>query len=92
MEPSIKDLSFVAQAGMKVGVVGRTGAGKSSILQTLFRLSDSTGGTISVDETDIKKVGLHLLRKNISYIPQTPFLIQGSIRENLDPFDEFTDE
>lgn len=54
---------------MKVGVVGRTGAGKSSILSTLFRLSDSSQGLIAIDETDIKQIGLHLLRKNISYIP-----------------------
>lgn len=92
MEPSISGLNFVVQAGMKIGVVGRTGAGKSSILQTLFRLSDSTQGSIQIDDTNIKDIGLHLLRKNISYIPQAPFLIQGSIRENLDPFNEFTDE
>lgn len=69
MEPSLRGLSFVAQSGMKVGVVGRTGAGKSSILQTLFRLSDAHQGQITVDGTDIKEVGLHLLRRNIQYIP-----------------------
>lgn len=75
MEPSLIGLSFKAQAGMKVGVVGRTGAGKSTILATLFRLSDSCEGSITIDGADIKQIGLHLLRKNISYIPQTPFLI-----------------
>ena len=75
MEPSLRELSFEAQAGMKIGVVGRTGAGKSSILQTLFRLSDSCDGSILIDGTDIKQIGLHLLRKNIQYIPQAPFLI-----------------
>ena len=69
MEPSLKELSYVAQAGMKIGVVGRTGAGKSSILQTLFRLTDSCEGSISIDGTNITEIGLHLLRKNISYIP-----------------------
>lgn len=69
MEPSLRELSFEAQAGMKIGVVGRTGAGKSSILQTLFRLTDSCEGSIMIDGTDIRKVGLHLLRKNIQYIP-----------------------
>lgn len=75
MEPAIKGLTFEVQAGMKVGVVGRTGAGKSSIMQTLFRLSDSSDGVISIDDTDIKSIGLNLLRTNISYIPQSPFLI-----------------
>lgn len=92
MEPSLKELSFTAQAGMKVGVVGRTGAGKSTILQTLFRLTDSCEGSIHIDGTNLKDIGLHLLRKNIQYIPQTPFLIQASIRENLDPFNEYTEE
>lgn len=54
---------------MKVGIVGRTGAGKSTILQVLFRLTDSCGGSIKIDGVDIKSVGLHLLRKNVGYIP-----------------------
>lgn len=86
------DISMQIQAGMKVGIVGRTGAGKSTILQVLFRLTDSHKGSIKIDGVDIKDIGLHLLRKNVAYIPQAPFLIQGSIRENLDPFEEFTDE
>lgn len=86
------DVSMNIQAGMKVGIVGRTGAGKSTILQVLFRLTDSHKGQIKIDGVDIKDIGLHLLRKNVAYIPQAPFLIQGSIRENLDPFKEFSDE
>ena len=92
MEPSLRDLSCKIQPGMKVGIVGRTGAGKSTILQSLFRLSDIHEGTIHIDGVDHKSIGLHLLRKNIAYIPQAPFLIQGSIRENLDPFSEFSDD
>ena len=92
MDPSIRNLSCTIQAGMKIGIVGRTGAGKSSILQVLFRLSDCSEGKLIIDGVDIKDIGLHLLRKNIAYIPQTPFLIQGSIRENLDPFGEYDDE
>lgn len=91
MDPAVKNLSFTVQPGMKVGIVGRTGAGKSSILQILFRLSDSEGGRLLIDGVDCKTIGLHLLRKSIAYIPQTPFMIQGSIRENLDPFKEFDD-
>ena len=76
---------------MKVGIVGRTGSGKSSILQALFRLCDLSEGKIVIDDVDVKDVGLHLLRKNIAFIPQSPFLLQGTIRENLDPFDELTE-
>ena len=92
MEPSINGLSCQIQDGMKVGIVGRTGAGKSSILQVLFRLSDCSEGQLRIDGVNCKDIGLHLLRKSIAYIPQQPFMIQGSIRENLDPFNEYTDE
>jgi len=91
IEPSINNLSFKIEAGMKVGIVGRTGSGKSSILQALFRLCDLSEGKIVIDDVDVKDVGLHLLRKNIAFIPQSPFLLQGTIRENLDPFDELTE-
>lgn len=77
---------------MKVGIVGRTGAGKSSILQALFRLCELHEGKILIDSVDIRTLGLHILRKSIAYIPQSPFLLQGTIRQNLDPFDEMTEE
>ena len=77
---------------MKVGIVGRTGAGKSSILQALFRLCELSEGKIVIDGVDIKTMGLHMLRKNIAFIPQSPFLLQGTIRANIDPFNERTDE
>lgn len=91
LEPSIKQLSFTVQSKMKIGIVGRTGAGKSSILQALFRLCELHEGKILIDGVDIKTLGLHLLRKSIAYIPQSPFLLQGTIRENADPFGEKTD-
>jgi len=69
LDPSIKNLTCKVQAGMKVGIVGRTGAGKSSILQALFRLSELTSGKIKIDGSDLKEVGLHTLRKNIAFIP-----------------------
>ena len=69
LEPAMNDLSLEIQPGMKVGIVGRTGAGKSTILQVLFRLTDSFKGSIKIDGVDIKDVGLHLLRKSIAYIP-----------------------
>lgn len=92
LEPSIKSLSFTVQPNMKVGIVGRTGAGKSSILQALFRLCELHEGQILIDGVNISKLGLHILRKSIAYIPQQPFLLQGTIRQNLDPFDEQEDK
>jgi len=92
LEPSLKDVSIIIQPRMKVGIVGRTGAGKSSLLQALFRLCDLQEGFIKIDDVDITQVGLHALRSNIAFIPQSPFLMQGTIRENIDPFRETSDE
>ena len=77
---------------MKVGIVGRTGAGKSSILQSLLRLYeiDNNGGGIFIDGVNISEVSLQKLRRAISIIPQYPFLFQGTIRKNLDPFEKET--
>jgi ATP-binding cassette subfamily C (CFTR/MRP) protein 4 len=69
LEPSLRGLSFKVEGGMKIGIVGRTGAGKSSIIQTLFRLCDPSNGEILIDNQNINEVGLHLLRKNIAFIP-----------------------
>lgn len=70
--------------GSKVGVVGRTGAGKSSLLQALFRLSPIEG-TIRINGIDISKIALASLRSKVAFIPQTPFLFQGTIRKQLNP-------
>lgn len=72
---ALKNLQFKVEPGMKVGIVGRTGAGKSSILQTLFRLIEVNKGRILIDDIDVFKLGLHYLRKKIAFIPQTPFLM-----------------
>ena len=85
LEPSLRGLTFSVEPRMKVGIVGRTGAGKSSILQALFRLAELSEGRILIDGQDTSELGLHLVRKGIAYIPQQPFLLQGSIRENIDP-------
>lgn len=92
LKPSISGLDCKVQQGMRVGIVGRTGAGKSSILQALFRLVELSDGNIKIDDVDLKTVGLHQLRKNIAFIPQMPFLLQGTIRENLDPFQNLSEE
>ena len=87
----LQGLSMHVKAGERIGVVGRTGAGKSSIMSTLFRLVELSGGTISIDGIDIATVGLHDLRSRLAIIPQDPTLFKGTIRSNLDPFNEHTD-
>ncbi|CZR43506.1 uncharacterized protein FPRO_07577 [Fusarium proliferatum ET1] len=77
--------------GERLGIVGRTGAGKSTILSTLFRLTEISGGRITIDGIDIGQIGLHRLRSALAIIPQDPTLFQGTIRSNLDPFNNHTD-
>ncbi|KRX06387.1 P-loop containing nucleoside triphosphate hydrolase [Pseudocohnilembus persalinus] len=88
----LKGLSFTINSGEKVGCIGRTGAGKSSILQVLFRMTEFEEGSIIYDGQDIKQLGLHTLRSNISIIPQTPFVFNGTLRRNLDPLNQYTDQ
>ncbi|KAL7746310.1 hypothetical protein RI367_008318 [Sorochytrium milnesiophthora] len=91
--PSLKDLSLQVAAGEKVGIVGRTGAGKSSIINCLFRLAEPTpAGSIVIDGVDISRLGLYDLRSRLSIIPQSLFLFQGSVRYNLDPLEQFSDQ
>lgn len=89
--PVLKNLSFVIKPKEKIGIVGRTGAGKSSLIQALFRLTEMEGH-IFIDGVDTKSVSLHKLRSKISIIPQEPVLFSGSLRKNLDPFDDYEDE
>ncbi|KAL4437735.1 hypothetical protein ABPG74_012410 [Tetrahymena malaccensis] len=93
LHPVLKGLNFKANSGEKIGCIGRTGAGKSSILQALFRLTESeAGSSILIDGVDVSELGLHKLRQNISIIPQIPFVFGGTIRRNLDPLNEYKDE
>lgn len=87
----LKELEFEIQPCEKVGIVGRTGAGKSSLINALFRLSYNEGSII-IDGRNTSSMGLHDLRKKISIIPQEPVLFSGTMRYNLDPFDEYSDE
>lgn len=87
----LKGLDMHIRAGERIGVVGRTGAGKSSIMSALFRLQELSGGSIIIDGVDIGKIGLHDLRSKLAIIPQDPTLFKGTIRSNLDPFHEHSD-
>ena len=89
----LKGVSFHIGNGEKVGIVGRTGAGKSSIIQALFRIVEPEPGSVyELGDQDALQLGLHTLRHRLSVIPQTPFLFKGSIRTNLDPFAQHGDE
>ena len=92
LEPVIKELSVHILPGEKVGVVGRTGAGKSSLVLCLMRIIELERGSIEIDGVDISKIGLEDLRSKIAIIPQEPLLFSGTIRDNLDPFAHYTDE
>ena len=86
----IKNLNFDVKPSEKVGIVGRTGAGKSSLISILFRLAEPQG-IVMIDGIETKTVGLYDLRKKMSIIPQDPVLFSGSMRYNLDPCNEYDD-
>ncbi|XP_073399007.1 multidrug resistance-associated protein 1-like [Dendrobates tinctorius] len=92
LELALKKVTASIQPGEKVGIVGRTGAGKSSLTLGLFRILEPATGTIHIDGIDVSKLGLHELRSKITIIPQDPVLFLGSLRMNLDPFDNYSDE
>ncbi|KAJ2466825.1 Multidrug resistance-associated protein 1 [Coemansia sp. RSA 2337] len=87
----LNQLSFTINCKEKVGIVGRTGAGKSSLTYALLRLVEPATGSIFIDGVDTSTIGLHTLRSNISVVPQDPVLFEGTIRDNLDPKHEYTD-
>uniref|UniRef100_A0ACD6AEE6 Uncharacterized protein n=1 Tax=Avena sativa TaxID=4498 RepID=A0ACD6AEE6_AVESA len=91
LPPALNDISFHVASGMQVGIIGRTGAGKSSILNALFRLAPICNGRILLDGFDVTKVAVRDLRGHFAVVPQSPFLFDGSLRENLDPFSIKTD-
>ncbi|XP_078259159.1 ATP-binding cassette sub-family C member 4 [Rhinoraja longicauda] len=90
-EPVLKNLNLTIRSKEKVGLVGRTGAGKSSLIAALFRLAEPEG-KITIDGIVTSELGLQDLRNSMSIIPQDPVLFTGTMRKNLDPFDEHTDE
>ncbi|SPO06956.1 probable YBT1 - Vacuolar, `full-size` ABC protein transporting bile acids [Cephalotrichum gorgonifer] len=92
LDPVLRDITFRVEPCQKVGIVGRTGAGKSSLALAIFRALEADAGQILIDGVDISKIGLQDLRQAITIVPQDPTLFQGTLRTNLDPFDTFTDE
>ena len=91
LDNALDRMSIEIKPKEKIGICGRTGAGKSSILVALFRLVELHSGSIEIDDVNISEIGLHTLRGRLAIIPQDPVLFTGSIRTNLDPFDQFSD-
>ncbi|KAI1798260.1 multidrug resistance-associated ABC transporter [Ganoderma leucocontextum] len=91
LPPVLKGVSFRVNPGEKIGIVGRTGAGKSSLLQALFRIVNLDSGTIEIDGKNIAQMGLEALRRRLALVPQDSLLFQGTVRENLDPLNTRTD-
>ncbi|XLT64532.1 hypothetical protein HN873_020971 [Arachis hypogaea] len=88
----LRGLTCTFRGGLKTGIVGRTGSGKSTLIQTLFRIVEPTTGEVMIDGINISSIGLHDLRSRLSIIPQDPTMFEGTVRNNLDPLEEYTDE
>jgi ATP-binding cassette subfamily C (CFTR/MRP) protein 1 len=92
LPPAVRNVSFVLPGGTRTGVVGRTGAGKSSLVVLLFRICEPSTGRLLIDGRDTAGLGLQTLRKSMSVIPQQPLLMKGSVKHNLDPFELHSDD
>lgn len=88
----LKDVSFSLPGGTKLGVIGRSGCGKSTLMQALLRLVEPESGCVKLDGTDIQTIGGKALRRRVAVIPQDPYLWRGSLRINLDPLNEYSEE
>ncbi|KAL4876553.1 P-loop containing nucleoside triphosphate hydrolase protein [Aspergillus karnatakaensis] len=91
LPPVLRNLNFTIQPGERVGIVGRTGAGKSSLAMTLLRCLDIRSGSIHIDGTDIASIRLHDLRSRVGMISQDPIVFEGTVRKVLDPFSQYDD-
>ncbi|TMW67960.1 hypothetical protein Poli38472_007632 [Pythium oligandrum] len=88
----LQNMSLKIEGGEKIGIVGRTGAGKSSLTMALFRINELASGSVSIDGVNVSTIGLKTLREKLSIIPQNPVLFKGTLRSYLDPFGEFSDD
>ena len=88
----LKDINFEIKPGERIGIVGRTGSGKSSLVLSLCRIIEPKMGKILIDGEDIKNINLEYLRDKLSIVPQDPFLIESTVRDNIDPLNIYSDE
>lgn len=92
LPPVLKGISFRVQRHEKVGICGRTGSGKSTLMQALYRLVEPSAGSVVIDGIDVQKIGLYDLRSRLSLVPQDPVIFSGSWRSNLAPFADVSDD
>lgn len=90
LPPVLKGLTFSVNSNERIGIVGRTGAGKTSLTMALFRLLEAQSGTIRIDGVDLSDIKLHHIRSRLAIIPQDPVLFSGTLRSNLDPSNRYT--
>ena len=88
----LKNINYEFNSGEKFGIVGRTGSGKSSLVLALARIIEPKSGNITIDDINTEKINLDFLRKHLSIVPQDPFLFEGSLRDNIDPLNKYSDE
>eukprot|EP01125_Pyxidicula_operculata_P021880 TRINITY_DN8721_c0_g1_i1.p1 TRINITY_DN8721_c0_g1~~TRINITY_DN8721_c0_g1_i1.p1 ORF type:complete len:1258 (+),score=294.88 TRINITY_DN8721_c0_g1_i1:29-3775(+) len=89
--PTLKGISFTIKPGEKIGVCGRTGSGKSSLIMALFRLVEISEGKIMIDKRNVSKLNLQEFRSRLAIIPQEPVMFKGTVRSNIDPFNQYPD-
>ena len=88
----LKDINYEFEGGDKIGIVGRTGSGKSSLVLAMARIIEPKSGTIFIDEINTQKINLDFLREHLSIVPQDPFLFEGTLRDNIDPLKKNSDD